>query len=170
MHADCCAVQLPSWVSYFQALAVPLLAVVVAAFGVWISRRQERIARDKFVNDEFYRLFEKRFAIYQATREFLAAVFLEDIYEKTIRAYGLTTLDAQFLFDESVHNYLREIAARVRTWHMAKSKSENATGEEFDEWRRIKEENMNWLIAQGDEATGFAVRFRPFLVPSSIKR
>jgi hypothetical protein len=37
--------QLPTWISYLQALAVPL-AVVVAAFSVWIAAWQMAIAHD----------------------------------------------------------------------------------------------------------------------------
>jgi hypothetical protein len=36
--------QLPMWVSYLQALAVPVIAVVVAAFGTWIAALAYRFA------------------------------------------------------------------------------------------------------------------------------
>jgi hypothetical protein len=59
--ADCS--QLPSWVSYSQALAVPVLAAV----GAWIAARQMLIADEKLRNEAFDRRYERRLAFYQET-------------------------------------------------------------------------------------------------------
>jgi hypothetical protein len=162
--------QLPCWVSYLQALAVPILAVVVAFFGVLVASRQARIARDKFQSDEFFRKYDKRFEVYTATREFLASVFRGGVTEDSIHAYGLTALDAQFLFDEPVFRYLRELHQRIAFWHDARSRMEKAAAAEQAEFRRISDDQMQWIIQQGDEATGFATRFAPFLKPQEIRR
>jgi hypothetical protein len=161
--------QLPLWVSYLQALAVPILAVVVAFFGVLIASSQARIARDKFQSDEFFRQYDRRVRVFEATREFLASVFLGGITEDSIRVFGLTALDAQFLFDAAMYQYLRELHQRIAAWHFAKSQMEHAAAAEQAEFRRISDEQMQWIIQQGDEATGFATRFAPFLIPQQIR-
>jgi hypothetical protein len=159
--------QLPLWVSYAQALTVPIIAIL----GVWIAARQMVIAHDKFELDAFDRQYEKRVAVYEATRKFLASVFHGSISDDDIRVYGLCTLDAQFLFDEKLYSYLKEIRQRVGAWTHAKCSIEQLPpGDERNEYERIKKEYLNWIIQQGDETTGFATRFVPFLVHMPAKR
>lgn len=162
--------QLPQWVSYLQALAVPVLAVVVALFGLLVALWQARIANRKLQNDEFFRTYGKRFDVYAATREFLASVFLGGVTNDSIRAYGLIALDAQFLFDAAIFQYLRELHQRVAAWHFAQSEMEHAAAAEHAEFKRISDDNMQWIIQQGDAATGFASQFSQFLVSSQTKR
>jgi hypothetical protein len=38
------------------------------------------------------------------------------------------------------------------------------------EYEKIRRENLNWIIAQGDEQRGFATKFAPFLVQREGKR
>ena len=92
--------QLPPWVSYLQALAVPIIGAIIALFSVWIAARQMWIAQRKLDHDIFYMQYEKRFAVYEATRKVLANVFHGNLSDDDIRVYGLCTLDAQFLFDD----------------------------------------------------------------------
>jgi hypothetical protein len=58
--SDCS--QLPPWVSYLQALGVPIIAAVIAAVGTWIAARQMLIANDKLQLDAFDRQYVKRVA------------------------------------------------------------------------------------------------------------
>jgi hypothetical protein len=77
----------------------------------------------------------------------------------------LQTLDAQFLFDEEMYKYLRELCWHVTTWINAKTSFERlAPGAEREAQEHLRVEQFNWLIKQGDEESGFATRFRPFLV------
>jgi hypothetical protein len=92
--------QLPAWVSYLQALAIPIVGLAVTAAGALIALAQLVIARDRFEVDAFDRQYARRLAVYEATRQFLAAAVRETRSEDDIRAYGLQTLDAQFLFDD----------------------------------------------------------------------
>jgi len=165
--AACQCHELPAWVSYGQALAVPILALAVAGFGAYIAWRQKEIASEKLRNDEFYRQYEKRFEVYRSTREFLAAAFLNGIDDDAIRAYTLRTLDSQFIFDEAMYAYLKEVRVHVSSWHSAKVHMGQSSGDEAAEFRRIRDEHMAWIMAQGDERTGFATHFAPFLKPRS---
>ena len=163
--------QLPALVSYVQALAVPIIAIVVAVFGTWVAAQQMQIARDKLQHDAFGWQYDRRVAVYEATRKFLGAGFRGDISEDEIRSYGLYTLDAQFLFDDQMYKYLREICTRVTAWRSAALSAERTRpGGERTEFERMRTENLHWIIQQGDEYTGFAVKFRPFLVFKRAKR
>ena len=84
--------QLPPWVFYLQALAVPIFA----ALGVWIAARQMLIANDKLRLDSFDRQYERRIALYEATRGILEQVFRETLTEADTRTYGLRALTRNF--------------------------------------------------------------------------
>jgi len=143
---------------------------VTAAFGYLqfrITRSQRDIARDKLKFDLFASQYERRAAVYEATRTFLADVFDDKISEATIKTYGLRTLDAKFLFydDPSLHKYLATVRSRVAMWHHAKTSLETTqSSDERKEFARIAAEHLNWITQQGDENSGFDVKFIPFLV------
>ncbi len=150
--------QLPQWVSILQALAVPVITVV----SVLIAWQQMAIAHRKLQHDIFYRQYDRRVAVYEATRKLLGDVFNGNISDDDIRVYGLCTLDAQFLFNEEMYKYLAEIRQRVAVWSAAKSSIERrSSSEEKAEWEKIKKENLDWIMQQGDER--FIVKFAPFL-------
>jgi hypothetical protein len=139
--------QLPSWVCYLQALLVPVVAVV----GAGIAIVQMMIAWRRFQHDEFYNQYDKRFAVYAATRDFLAKGFQGQISEADIRAYGLHTLDAKFLFDDDgeMFKYLDSIRYHVAVWQDAESHLEGLrAGEDRDAWEGIRKENVEWIRAQ----------------------
>jgi hypothetical protein len=160
--------QLPFWLSYLQATALPL----ITALGAWIAfqqmqiaRQQKQIANDKLEHDVFYRLYDKRVAVYEATRKFLQDIFEDDFSEEKVRVYGLSALDAKFLFDDALHNYLIELRNRVAAWNQANNSiATSSSQEEKTAFEKIKSEQLTWIIGQGDEVTGFAPRFIPYLV------
>ena len=156
------------WVAYANALAVPIIAIVDA----WIAARQMFIADEKLRYDEFYRQYDKRFAIYEATRKFLARAFEDiDLSEDEVRVYGFCTLDARFLFDDHMANFLREVHRPVATWQEANWMASHASStDKKSEYEKIRRETLNWIIAQGDEQRGFATKFAPFLVQREGKR
>lgn len=159
--------QLPAWVFYLQALAVPTIAVI----GAWIAARQMLIAHDKLQQDAFDKRYDRRLAAYAATLEFLQDVLTKDISEERIRAYALKTADARFLFDEDMAKYIGEVCSRVSVWRHANSAVEHwAAGDQRDEFQRIATENMGWIIRQVDEENGFASRFRSFLLYRDMGR
>jgi hypothetical protein len=85
--------QLPLWVQYAQALGAPSLAVVVAAVGAWLAWQQVRIARVRLQHD----LYDRRFKIFQAARNFLAEVMTHGYpSDDQVRAYVVGTADAIF--------------------------------------------------------------------------
>src|ERR1700691_6561818 len=93
--------QLPQWVSYLQALTVPILALL----GVWIAARQMLIADEKVWLDSFNSQYERRFAVYESTRSILEKSISQKISEVDARIYELRMLEGQFLFDDDMYKY-----------------------------------------------------------------
>lgn len=148
-----------------------LVLALVALGGLWIAGRQMVIAQQRLEHDVFYRLFDMRFEVYKATREFLARGFREErIAENDIQLYRLRTLEAKFLFDDDMGKFLGEICQRVTAWQHAKSELEQLPdGQRDPGLEQIRATNLSWIIAQGDERTGFDTRFKTFLVPSKVE-
>jgi len=142
----------------------PIALLVVALIGAWIAARQMVIANDRLQMDKFDRLYAKRVAVYEATRNILAKVFQGGVSEDDLQVYGLCALDAQFLFNDGMYEYLRELRQRIASLEFADFKSAEASIPEQSEYKRIRAENLKWITQQGDEYSGFAERFRPFLV------
>jgi hypothetical protein len=157
----------PSALTVFNGL----LILLVGLGGAWIAGRQMVIAQQRLEHDVFYRLFDMRFEVYKATREFLAQGFRDEgISEKDIQLYRLRTLEAKFLFDDETAKYLGEICQRVTVWQEAVSKLEQMPkGEKDGGLEQMRVANYNWIVAQGDERTGFDTKFTAFLVPRKVK-
>ncbi len=92
-----------------------LVTILIAAFATYVAYRQWALGREKFKLD----LFEKRFAVFAATRRLLTHVLaatnvsLEQLFE-----YRAGIAEATFLFDEDITDYLTSIddkALRLRT-------------------------------------------------------
>jgi hypothetical protein len=162
--------QSPQWVLYLSALSVPVFALI----GAWIAARQMLIADEKLRHDAFFRLYDRRVAAYEATRKILAAMYggkSASEKEKEIEVYGLITLDAEFLFDKDMFNYLRQIHRRLSILVEADSSIHSLPpGAERDEYERIARENLDWVRQQGDDATGFQTKFADFLIFKATKR
>jgi hypothetical protein len=150
-------------------LIQPIALLVFAAIGVWIAARQMVIANDKLQMDKFDRLYAKRVAVYEATRDILAKAFRE-VTEADIRSFGLMALDAQFLFDDEMFKYLRDVRFRVEAVKFADEKIAEALPQEQVEYSRIRTSHVDWLREQGDGPSDFSHRFRPFLVHEFPKR
>lgn len=162
--SDCS--QLPAWVPYFQALAVPVIGSIVAGVGACIAHQQMKIAREKLDHDKFEKLYDRRVAVYEATRAILASVYEKGgVTEDAIKAYGLKSLDAKFLFDENVYKYLREIRDRVAQYAYAIGSEKTQKSDDVkDEYRKIANLHLDWIWQQGDEHKGFDSRFKSYLI------
>jgi hypothetical protein len=146
------------------SFSVPLAAAIIAGFGVWFAGRQAVMAEERMEFDKFERRWDKRWALYEATRDILAKGFDEIKSDKDIKNYELRALEAKFLLDEEMYRYLRRVRFEVNAWQTEKLRADQATDPESKEaseriWRR----SFDWINAQGTEE--FPERFRKFLVP-----
>jgi hypothetical protein len=127
--------------------------------GVWIAFVQSRIARVKLQHD----LFDRRFAVYEATRTLLLIVMrkgtasMEDLSKFTMGA-----IDAVFLLDEPTSAYLQDI--RQRTVKLqSRSASIDANVPVADDRAELVDkthQEKNWLV---DQLNIIPEKFMPFL-------
>lgn len=83
----------------------PLLAVITAC-AVWVALQQMIIARKKLNHD----LFDRRFAVFTATQDFLFACLNRSLDMKAdIKDFSNAIRAAPFLFDKDVNDFLLEI-------------------------------------------------------------
>jgi hypothetical protein len=152
---------LPLWVQALQALAVP----VIAAVGAWVAVQQMVIARVKLQHD----LYDRRYAVFDAVRTFLnEAVGSRVVSPETFRTFALGTADAEFLFDDALAGYLREMrehASKAQAIYITMQQME--PGDQKAAASSAASEHTMWLINQID---GLAAKFRPFLMLEKRKR
>jgi hypothetical protein len=146
---------LPLWIQWLQALAVPVIATV----GAWIALQQMHLARVKLRHD----LYERRFAVYQAARRFLAEMLTHSgVPDDQFRAYVVGTSDAVFLLNDETSSYLEQIRKTYGRLQVINSTMRSLSDMEqraalANEERQI----IDWLTAQLPD--GLVARFRPFL-------
>jgi hypothetical protein len=92
------------------SFSVPLAAAIIAGFGVWFAGRQAVMAEERMEFDKFERRWDKRWTLYEATRDILAKGFDEIKSDKDIKNYELRSLEAKFLLDEEMYRYLRRVS------------------------------------------------------------
>jgi len=152
---------LPLWVQALQALAVP----VIAAVGAWVAVQQIVIARVKLQHD----LYDRRYAVFDAVRAFVnEAISNQIVSPETFRMFALKTADAEFLFDNGLAAYLREMrehASKAQAIYITMQQME--PGDQKAAASRAASEHTMWLINQID---GLSARFLPFLMLQKRKR
>lgn len=135
-----------------------LVTLVVATFATYVAYSQYVLGREKFKLD----LFEKRFAVFAATRRLLthvlhqANVSLEQFFE-----YRAGVAEATFLFDDDITDYLKSIderALRLRT--VLETMKPLPVGEARTKAAGEVSETTQWLL---DQLPELKVRFSPYL-------
>ena len=71
----------------FPGSGVPLAALIITMLGVWVAARQMLIANEKVSLDRFNSQYERRFAVYDATRSILEKSASVKQFQKQMRVY-----------------------------------------------------------------------------------
>ncbi len=91
----------PHWTSYLSALLTPTVAVL----GSVITYRQWRTAQNKLKLD----LFDRRFSVYDAARNLLAAIMTSGkAKDEEVFKFLFATREAKWLLNIEVATYLEE--------------------------------------------------------------
>jgi len=145
---------LPEWAQWLQALTVP----TIAAVGAFLAWQQVKIARTKLRHD----LFDRRFAVFEAARKFLATVMSHGkMSVPDFNEYTAGVIDAQFLLNQELHAYLFEIRRRAAAMQALKETLEPLpAGEKKAELAERAGQEFAWLSAQLDVLPR---KFKPFL-------
>jgi hypothetical protein len=134
------------------------LTILIGAGHAYVAFQQYRIAREKFKLE----LFEKRFAVFAATRTLLSHVLTDaNVSLAQFFEFRAGAAEATFLFDSDVTGYLAEIdhkALRLHTTHdliAQKPPVENR--------HELIEQNQQLLTWLTDQLAMLMVRFAPYL-------
>lgn len=142
---------------WMQALLTP----TVAGFAVYVAWRQHRTAQEKLRLD----LFEKRWAVYVALRDFLSVVLRRATIDiEDLRAFTLGAAQAQFLFGQGINDYLAEVkrqANELRTTNIFLD-GKLPAGMTRESVAERNAAHLQWLVDQVDGG-GAANRFAPYL-------
>jgi hypothetical protein len=140
--------------------SLQIIAALIAGFVAYIAWQQWRTAEKKRNQD----LFDKRFAVFVAARDFLGDIQLHGKpSRKAIRAYVIGTSGAQFLFNDDVHLYLKEIIERALRLDYFEGRAEHLRdgdkrrGDAID----AAQEQSSWLL---DQVEILEEKFKPFLL------
>lgn len=92
-------------IDFFTAL----IPIALAALGSYIAIQQYRTNRQKLKIE----LFEKRYAIYEAVREYMGAIVRKRYpTEKEQKQFLVETKGASFLFDDEIMKFIEEVWQR----------------------------------------------------------
>lgn len=131
------------WIDIGTALLTPVIAIGVAT----VATGQFWLARHKFKLD----LFDRRWAVYSATRELVAHVFTKaSVSDEVLHRFLQGIRGAAWLFDETVEAYLRrELWAKVCALQAAVSVIEHGAGSpDYQRSIKAKTEIMLWIVEQ----------------------
>ena len=133
-----------------------IIAAIVAYIGFLqylINRKQNLVAEEKLKLD----LFDKRFKVYQITKEFLELVVHVEFDLKELNKFEDNTEEAVFLFDENLSKYLDKIyfksnnLRKIGKQHYALEQNSKMSEENEEDLVKKYDELNNWLIGQLEE-------------------
>lgn len=119
--------QLPWLLQWTQALGPTIVSVVVGAIASFVAWQQWRTARHRLRFD----LFEKRAAVYEATKRLISVVQLHgQITAEDLGEFNGAVRGAEFLFDGDTRAFVEKIGLmgfRARMASLAYDRQENRT-------------------------------------------
>jgi hypothetical protein len=160
--------QLPLCIQYIQALGPSIVAVIVALIAGCIAWRQWRTAHYRLLFD----LFDRRLAVYKATRKIISHVGLggqvekDDFFELDRAVEG-----AEFLFRGEAREFFRKIRIMCEGILILELIVNKSAAE--DEKQRLttrKNEMLSFIGQYNAEIEKFENMFRPYLDLSTIEK
>ena len=139
------------WIDILQALLTPTIALIAVGIGLaqwWTSRNKLRLD-----------LFDRRWAVYVATRELLTEMITQGKTSPDAEQRFLHGIrGAAWLFDDEVNGYLtRNLWGKVTLLRNANSMIEG--GAQSQDWAERRKEIMLWVAGQDDAVDQLFGRF-----------
>jgi hypothetical protein len=149
-------------VTLFFSIATLFVSVAVVA----IAWQQWRVADNKLRLD----LFDRRYKVYDATRQFLVTICREGKFTTPQLLFEFTagTSDAEFLFEADVLEHLAKIrtqALHLRTTQQLLEKP-RLSDDELSRYAQAQENDLSWL---NDQITEIAKTFAPYLGFANVR-
>jgi hypothetical protein len=149
-------------VSLFFSIVTLFLSLTV----VIIAGLQWRAADNKLRLD----LFDRRYKVYDATRNFVAIIIKEATFtDSQLVDFNIGTSDAKFLFGPDVEAYLAEIrkrAVHMRTARQLLEKQQVSDENELSRHTRAEYDDLLWLCEQ---ITAMTKNFAPYIGFANIR-
>jgi hypothetical protein len=145
----------PHWTAYLSALLAP----VVAVLGSFIAYRQWRLAQNKLKLD----LFDRRFKVYDAARDLLAAITTSrKAKDDELFRFVLGTREAKWLLGAAIAEYLDKqlYHKAIDLQTLAEELEDVPVGEVQAKNAQARAEIRKWFAAQYDVLDA---QFAPFL-------
>lgn len=129
-------------IQVLQALLVPLLGFL----GAYIAWQQMVTARTKLKHD----LFDRRFAIFAATRTFLSTILRDArVNDEDMWKYRAGIGEAAFLLSDGLRNYLEQIWKEAVAMKMYHAQLDGVpVGERRSALVEAEHEKLTWLTEQ----------------------
>jgi hypothetical protein len=147
------------------SLFFPVVTLFLSLTVVIIAVLQWRVADNKLRLD----LFDRRYKVYDATRNFVAVIIKEATFtDSQLVDFNIGTSDAKFLFGPDIEAYLAEIrkrAVHMRTTHQLLEKPQ-PSDDELSRRTRAEYDDLLWLC---DQITAMTKTFAPYLGFANIK-
>ena len=107
-------------------------------------------------------LFEKRYAVYRATTEFIGTIYREGTAkDESLQRFALAIGPAQFLFEADVDAQINEIYKRALDMSVNRAyRSDLPAGTELKQLAHEHDEHLGWFLEQGPM---IAKKFAPYL-------
>ena len=135
-----------------------LLTVLLLGFAAYIAYQQFRLGREKFKLD----LFEKRFAVFAATRRLLSIILTEaNVSTAQIFEYRAAVAEATFLFDSDITDYLEEIDKKALHFRFTNEQMRVVPAVENRD--KLVEDNYSLLGWLTDQLPMLKLKFAPYL-------
>jgi hypothetical protein len=150
---------LPWWMQWVQAIAL----IIISVLGSWIAYKQVKIASAKLNLD----LYDRRFAVFQAVREYLVDVVFGDLSQTSSNKFHLGTADAVFLFDERIALYIEDIGKRIASFRVLNDRLANV-GDDDSRRTDLADQCADQLTALQNELAILVDQFKPFLKLGNI--
>jgi hypothetical protein len=139
----------------FFTLVVGVSVAIIALLQWWVAHNKLRLD-----------LFDRRYKVYEATKTFVNLLALGSIFtDEELFKFNAATLDAEFLFDSDVVQYLTQLLNRAVDIRMTRSLLE--TTQVGDSERESKYQvDLRWTR---DQLAVIRKTFAPFLGFTNIK-
>jgi hypothetical protein len=129
------------------------------------------IADEKLRNEAFDRRYERRLAFFQETAMIVRKILNAEVSNEELRNYTLKCMEARFLFDQPIDEFIDEIIHQINWWSNARAVVKIAQSrEDQDKAKKSISDHERWFTNLAHPKTGLEGRFRPYLIQAPIKR
>jgi len=149
---------------YLILILIQIPTLIIACLVTYIAWEQWQVARNKLRLD----LFDRRYKVYDTTREFLAAIVRDASFSRSqFLAFNAGTSDAGFLFKGDVVDYIALIRTRASDMRANQEVYQDMpVGDECSRHVQEEKDQLSWLTEQ---ITFISEKFAPCLSFSHIR-